>query len=246
MGWYRVVKTIKGHRYVYEQRTWREGKRVRTENRYIGPEGGDGRAAGGSPVTTTPRFPAVPTRLIEQTFRELTNHADIPLPPPILAEGRHGKILVEKNAALESLIKGLGPKLGHDARGAYYRPDTDGVNIPPLRMYDDHEGETATQKYYSVVLHELAHWTGRSDRTGRHQRSDPFSGDQGYAREELVAEATATILMRHFDLQSENIDRHVRYFQRYLDDAGDREEALAFALEEARKAADFILGVTTT
>src|SRR5215218_5729822 len=42
MGWYRVVKTIKGHRYVYEQRTWREGKRVRTESRYIGPADGQG------------------------------------------------------------------------------------------------------------------------------------------------------------------------------------------------------------
>ena len=37
MGWYRVVKTIKGHRYIYEQRTWREGKHVRTESRYVGP-----------------------------------------------------------------------------------------------------------------------------------------------------------------------------------------------------------------
>ena len=34
---YRVIKTVKGRRYVYEQRTWREGKRVRTESRYIGP-----------------------------------------------------------------------------------------------------------------------------------------------------------------------------------------------------------------
>ena len=37
MGWYKVVKTIKGHRYVYEQRTWREGKHVRTESRYVWP-----------------------------------------------------------------------------------------------------------------------------------------------------------------------------------------------------------------
>ena len=36
MGWYRVVKTIKGHHYVYLQRTWREGKHVRTESRYVG------------------------------------------------------------------------------------------------------------------------------------------------------------------------------------------------------------------
>jgi hypothetical protein len=36
MGWYQVVKAIKGHRYLYAQRTWREGKKVRTESRYIG------------------------------------------------------------------------------------------------------------------------------------------------------------------------------------------------------------------
>src|SRR5690348_10145350 len=45
MGWYRVVKTIKGHRYLYEQRTWREGKHVRTESRYIGPHAATGRGA---------------------------------------------------------------------------------------------------------------------------------------------------------------------------------------------------------
>ena len=45
MGWYRVIKTIKGHRYLYEQRTWREGKHVRTERRYIGPaDGSEGKA----------------------------------------------------------------------------------------------------------------------------------------------------------------------------------------------------------
>src|SRR4051812_30367547 len=41
MGWYRVVKTIKGRRYIYEQRTWREGKHVRTESRHLGPAGGE-------------------------------------------------------------------------------------------------------------------------------------------------------------------------------------------------------------
>ncbi len=46
MGWYKVVKTIKGHRYVYEQRTWREGRHVRTESRYVGPA--DGEAPSGS------------------------------------------------------------------------------------------------------------------------------------------------------------------------------------------------------
>ncbi len=43
---YTVIKTIKGRRYVYEQRTWREGKRVRTESRYLGPADGGQRPKG--------------------------------------------------------------------------------------------------------------------------------------------------------------------------------------------------------
>jgi hypothetical protein len=58
MGWYRVVKTIKGRQYAYEQQTYREGGRVRTRNRYLGPVGGDkagGSGAGGLlKATTTP------------------------------------------------------------------------------------------------------------------------------------------------------------------------------------------------
>jgi|SRR3954471_1908064 len=40
-NWYRVVKTIKGHRYVYLQQTYREGGHVRTRNRYLGPAGSE-------------------------------------------------------------------------------------------------------------------------------------------------------------------------------------------------------------
>jgi hypothetical protein len=44
-GWYHVVKTIKGHRYLYAQRTWREGGHVRTQSRYIGKAGDGGTAS---------------------------------------------------------------------------------------------------------------------------------------------------------------------------------------------------------
>jgi hypothetical protein len=39
MAWSRVFKTINGHRYVYEQRTWRDSGRVRTASHYVGREG---------------------------------------------------------------------------------------------------------------------------------------------------------------------------------------------------------------
>ena len=38
-NWYRVTKRINGRLYDYWQRTYRAGKAVKTENRYIGPAG---------------------------------------------------------------------------------------------------------------------------------------------------------------------------------------------------------------
>lgn len=45
-GWYPVIKTVKGHKYQYLQRTRREGKHVRTENVYCGPVSGGAGSSG--------------------------------------------------------------------------------------------------------------------------------------------------------------------------------------------------------
>jgi len=47
MSWYSVIKTVKGRRYLYKQRTWREGKRVRSESVYVGCLDGGGRTPKG-------------------------------------------------------------------------------------------------------------------------------------------------------------------------------------------------------
>ena len=56
MAWYRVVKTIKGHQYLYDQRTYREGGQVRTLNRYIGRADGVGSGASHSAHANAPLF----------------------------------------------------------------------------------------------------------------------------------------------------------------------------------------------
>ena len=40
-SWYKVVKRIKGRPYLYWQKTWREGGKVKTKNKYVGPAGSD-------------------------------------------------------------------------------------------------------------------------------------------------------------------------------------------------------------
>jgi hypothetical protein len=53
MPWYRVTKKINGRLYDYWQRTYRDGKSVKTENRYIGPSGKGGTVA--SMTSAAPR-----------------------------------------------------------------------------------------------------------------------------------------------------------------------------------------------
>ena len=43
MGWYAVTKKINGRAYLYRQRTWREGGKVKCQNVYLGPAGDYGK-----------------------------------------------------------------------------------------------------------------------------------------------------------------------------------------------------------
>lgn len=46
-GMTRIIKTVKGRQYVYEQTSYRVGKRVRTKSKYLGPIGRVTRAIAG-------------------------------------------------------------------------------------------------------------------------------------------------------------------------------------------------------
>ena len=65
-----------------------------------------------------------------------------------------------------------------------------------------------------------------------------------YAYEELVAEATATILLKNFNIASDNIEVHAAYFHSWYDDIENQDEAVAYAKQEAQRAAQYILGLS--
>ena len=171
-AWYRVIKIIKGHRYVYEQRTRREGKHVRTENRYVGPADGSASRTGAtgngdglgkgrpgqkpSAVTTTPPSEGFPLP-INDVFEALT----APISDPgewkqPWNETRTGKSIVKRLQKIDAIIARQGCKRTSKPYGASYNSRTDKINLPPKRQFEDSSGETATHSYYSTLLHELA------------------------------------------------------------------------------------------
>jgi antirestriction protein ArdC len=249
MGWYRVVKTIKGHRYVYLQRTWREGKHVRTESRYVGPADAGCRTPGKrenrpesqpEPVNTTR---ALTSELVEETFAELLKSRPALLPSvKPWDKTRTGENLV---MPVEAVLEKLKVKRTSFKKHAYYGPEDDRMNIQPQQTFIHFFGETAIQPYCATLFHELSHWTGHRSRLGRASRLD-FILTSYYACEELVAEATAMLLMKHFGIASRDISRHADYFQGWLLRTANHDEALVYAKREAERAARFILGVNTT
>lgn len=53
-GWYRVIKTVRGRKYAYLQRSFRDGGHVRTESRYLGPVSGFQEGGAAIPVPVEP------------------------------------------------------------------------------------------------------------------------------------------------------------------------------------------------
>ena len=69
----------------------------------------------------------------------------------------------------------------HGGNRAFYAPARDAIQLPPFEAFKEKES------YYATALHELTHWTKHERRLERDFSAKRF-GDDGYAREELVAE----------------------------------------------------------
>lgn len=64
---------------------------------------------------------------------------------------------------------------------------------------------------------------------------------QAYAREEVVAEATAMIVLAELGHRPDQLGRHALYLQTWLGRTNNPKETLIYAMDAAHQAASFIL-----
>lgn len=131
------------------------------------------------------------------------------------------------------------PTLTHSEQRAWYRRDTDVVNMPQKETF------TGEAEYYSTLFHELVHATGHESRLGRFQNqvSNRF-GDSNYAKEELVAEMGASYLCGMAGIVDRTIDNSAAYIANWLKALKNDKKLVVSAAGKAHSAADFILGVS--
>ena len=110
MGWYFITKVIKGYSYLYRQRTWREGGKVKCQSQYIGP-GNSSRASVGT-ITVTSAEPdepqSVPVRKRRVAYHD--SREGISGTPKASVSGRYGAGFYVADKAKAELYARYSPK----------------------------------------------------------------------------------------------------------------------------------------
>lgn len=138
--------------------------------------------------------------------------------------------------ALKGIIDGYadGPRLEHVGQDrAYYSPASDLVSLPLLTQFHSEEA------YAETLCHELTHSTGHPSRLKRFDLT--WMERQDYAKEELVAEIGASMLMQHAGI-TPNLESMASYVGGWLSALNDDHNLIISAAQQAQKAADRITG----
>lgn len=110
--------------------------------------------------------------------------------------------------------------------------------MPPRELFIGSTTSSATEAYYSTLLHELTHGTGPAHRCDR-DLSGRF-GTDAYAMEELVAELGAAFLCAELGVAVEPRADHAQYLAHWLNVLKADKRAIFTAASKAGEAAAYV------
>jgi len=154
-------------------------------------------------------------------------------PEPIIYEDR-----TEKLQGVDSFIESLGADIRYGGETAGYNRSFDRISMPERRRFVGTETSTATEAFYSVILHELVHWSGHPVRLNR-DLSGRF-GTSAYAVEELVAELGAAFLCADFGISLNPRLDHAAYVSNWLQVLRQQKTAIFTTASTATAACRFL------
>ncbi len=158
------------------------------------------------------------------------------LPPHFYAIAAPQLDPVQRIEAADLFFANTGADIRHGGNQAYYAQGSDHVQMPPFESFRDAEG------YCATLAHELTHWTKHPARLDRDFGRKRF-GDEGYAREELVAEIGAAFLACDLGITPEPRDDHASYLAHWLQVLREDKRAIFQAAAYAQKAVEFLHGL---
>jgi antirestriction protein ArdC len=133
---------------------------------------------------------------------DLPAHYTVKAEPPALSP-------VQRIERADRFFAATGADIRHGGTRAYYAEGPDYVQMPPFETFRDAESYAAT------LAHELIHFTKHEKRLARDMGRVKW-GDEGYAREELVAELGAAFLCADLEITPEVREDHAAYIATWL------------------------------
>jgi len=136
----------------------------------------------------------------------------------------------------DAFFANTGADIRHGGDRAYYAIEPDYIRMPPPETFRD------TESYAATLGHECVHWTRHPSRLDRDLGRKRW-GDEGYAREELVAEIGAAYLCADLGITPEVREDHAAYLASWLEVLKDDKRAVFQAATHAQKAVDYLHGL---
>jgi antirestriction protein ArdC len=155
------------------------------------------------------------------------------LPAHFYARAEPQRNADERIMDAEAFFAATRADIRHGGDTAYYSPALDYIQMPPFDAFRD------AQSYYATLAHEATHWTRHTSRLDRDFGRKRF-GDDGYAREELVAELGAAFLCADLGLRLEDREDHAAYIGHWLTVLKEDKRAIFAAAAHAQRAAEFL------
>jgi antirestriction protein ArdC len=165
---------------------------------------------------------------VEQCTGLPDHYTALPSSPPLPA--------LERIARADQFFAATGAVIRHGGSRAYYAEGSDHVQMPPFETFRDAESYAAT------LAHECVHWTKHATRLARDLGRARF-GDEGYAKEELVAELGSAFLCADLEIAPEVRADHAAYIASWLKALKNETRLIFAAAAYAQRAVDYLNGL---
>ncbi len=140
---------------------------------------------------------------------------------------------VQRIAHADAFFAATGATVRQGGTQAYYAISSDHVQMPAFECFRDPES------YYATLAHECTHWTRHPSRLDRDMGRQRF-GDEGYAREECVAELGSAFLCADLGLALEPREDHAAYIASWLQVLKNDKRFIFSAASHAQRAVEFL------
>lgn len=138
----------------------------------------------------------------------------------------------QRIAALETFFANTKAQIYTGTEAAYYL-GKDKIEMPPFEAFN------SAADYYAILSHELTHWTRHPSRLDRDFKRQKW-GDEGYAKEELVAELGACFLGADLGFEPVTKEEHAAYIQSWLKVLRDDKRFIFQAAAHAQRAVEYV------